>query len=108
MRHRAANRAAIARLCMPDPRQRGGKKRLARNEVRVLLDVALSNGGADADCTFSAFDAIKARQMSMTTLGRAMRMLSMGISVCPPARTRASVPSLASTSRTSSRLSART
>ena len=48
------------------------------------------------------------RIISMTTLGRAMRMLSMGISVCPPARTRASVPSLASTSRTSSRLSART
>ncbi len=62
MRDRAANRAAIARLCMPDPRQRGGKKRLARKAVRVLLDVALYNGGGDADCTFSAFDAIEARR----------------------------------------------
>ena len=47
---------------MPDPRKRGGEKRLARNEVCVLLDVALSNGGTDADRPFGAFDTIKARQ----------------------------------------------
>ena len=62
MRHRAANRAAAARLCMPDPRQRGGKQRLARTRPAYCSSVALSHGGADADRAVGAFDAIKARQ----------------------------------------------
>ena len=40
MRDRAANSAATARLGMADPRQRRGKKRLARDQVRVLLERA--------------------------------------------------------------------
>ena len=56
MRDRAADRAAIARLRMTDPRQRRRKKRLA-SEARVMLEAPLPNAGADADCPFGAFDA---------------------------------------------------
>ena len=86
VRDRAADRAAAARLRMPDPGQRGGEQRLALRKFGQASNCGLPHAAPTRMSSPSTRDrrrAPAARMMSITTFGRARRMLSIGTSDLP-------------------------
>ena len=104
VRDRAADRALVAGLEVADERQRHRQQRQLFGKLRPGQQLVLRHRGADLDLVAEVADRSSSamRAMSISTAGSASRRLSIAISDCPPASTRASSPYSASSATASS------